>query len=437
MKQQLQNIWQDSDRKEILTKGFSFLTIRTAGLLAGYIFTYLITINYGASVYGLVSLCFSLFIFAGILGRLGTDIHLVKFYSDEKNIGDSGLFYRVLIISFLAASLLGALLYWGQDLFVISLFDKPQLRPYILWTSLAIPFWSATLVCAGVLRARKQNKWFAFLNNPARFAFATLALIVLWAWVDSPINAIKAHFFGVATMALIAFITCIRGFKKFTLNSNWNSWTFIRESMPMMLSSTILVLLGWLDTFVLGIYETDANIGIYNVALKISLLTGFGLQAINSILAPKLAKSHAEGKLQLFNGLIRFSTRINFFSTLVIVVGILVFHRVLLSIFGEEFISGAEVLIILCVGQLINAMSGSIGEIMLMTGRQIAYQNIMLAALVLNIILNFTLIPLYGILGAAIATALSIAIWNITGAIYLKRKVGVESYYNPFSRPLK
>ncbi|NND15980.1 MAG: oligosaccharide flippase family protein [Eudoraea sp.] len=434
MKQQLQNIWNDSDRKEILTKGFSFLTIRTAGLFAGYIFTYLITINYGASVYGLVSLCFSLFIFAGILGRLGTDINLVKFYSDENNRANPGLFYRVLIKSFVAASLLGALLYWGQDLFVVSLFDKPQLRPYILWTALAIPFWSATMVCSGVLRARKQNKWFAFLNNPGRFALATLALIILWAWIDSPVNAIKAHFYGVAAMSVIAFLKCATGFKKVTLSSSWNSWLFIRESLPMMLSSTILVLLGWLDTFVLGIYETDANIGIYNVALKISLLTGFGLQAINSILAPKLAKSHSEGNLNLFKGLIRFSTRINFFSTLIIVVGILIFHRLLLSIFGEEFVSGAEVLIILCVGQLINAMSGSIGEIMLMTGKQIAYQNIMLVALLLNVVLNFTLIPLYGIFGAAIATALSIAFWNLTGAVYLKRKVGVESYYNPFGQ---
>ncbi|RZV58233.1 MAG: flippase, partial [Flavobacteriaceae bacterium] len=88
----------------------------------------------------------------------------------------------------------------------------------------------------------------------------------------------------------------------------------------------------------------------------------------------------------------------------------------------------------LCLGQLINAMSGSIGEIMLMTGRQIPYQNIMLVALILNIVLNFTLIPLYGILGAAVATAISIAFWNISGAVYLKSKIGVESFYNPFSK---
>ena len=432
MKQKIQNIWNDDDRKEILTKGFSFLTIRTVGLFAGYIFTYLITINYGASVFGLVSLCFSLFIFAGILGRLGTDINLVKFYSDENNLGDSGLFLRVLVKSFIAASLLGALLYWGQDLFIITLFDKPQLRPYIIWTALAIPFWTTTMVCAGVLRARRQNRWFAFLNNPGRFTLATIALIILWAWIDSPINAIKAHFFGVVGIALIAFLICISGFKKMTISTSWNSWIFLRESLPMMLSSTILVLLGWLDTFVLGIYQSDANIGIYNVALKISLLTGFGLQAINSILAPKLAKSHAENDSILFKRLIRFSAKINFYSTLVIVVGILVFHRILLSIFGEEFISGAEVLFILCAGQLFNALSGSIGEIMLMTGRQTQYQNIMLITLVLNVILNFTLIPIYGIFGAALSTALSLIFWNIAGALYLKTKLGIESYYNPF-----
>jgi len=79
-------------------------------------------------------------------------------------------------------------------------------------------------------------------------------------------------------------------------------------------------------------------------------------------------------------------------------------------------------------------MSGSVGVIMQMTGHQKVYQNIVLIALILNIVLNFTLIPLYGILGAAIATVVSISSWNIIGAVYLKQKLNIRSYYSPFKK---
>lgn len=402
------------------------------GLLMGYLFTFFVAKYYGAATYGLISLCFSLFLFAGIMGRLGLDVNIVKFYASPTNQNDTGLFYKALIKCFIASSFLAAMLFLLKDYIVLDIFKKPQLDPYIIWTVLAIPLWSCTMLCAGLLRAKKNNKWFAFLNNPGRFTFTVLFFLLLWAIVDSPLNAIRAHFFGVAFLFILSFILAIRSLKSYSLRSEQNSWKFLKEALPMMLSSTILVLLGWLDTFVLGIYETDDMIGIYNVALKIATITSFALQAINSILAPKLASSQDESDQKQFHKLIHFTTRLNFFTTLIIVVMIILLHKWILNIFGPEFISGSYILIILCIGQLINSMSGSVGIIMQMTGHQKAYQNIVLIALVLNIVLNFTLIPKYSILGAAIATVVSISSWNIIGAIYLKRKLNIESYYNPF-----
>lgn len=398
----------------------------------GYLFTFLVAKYYGAATLGLISLCFSIFLFAGIMGRLGLDVNLVRYYSTEANLNDTGLFYKVLLKSFIGSSIIAIIVFLLKDYIIYDIFGKPQLEPYFIWTVLAIPMWSGTLVCAGLLRGRKNNKWFAFLNNPGRFSFTVLFFLILWTIADSPINAIKAHFYGVSTLFVLSFYLSTQSLQKIALGSVQNSWAFLREALPMMLSSTILVLLGWLDTFVLGIYESVDKIGIYNVALKVATLTSFTLQAINSILAPKLASSHNEGNQKQFHKLIHFTTRLNFFSTLVIVSVILIFREWILGIFGADFISGAGILIILCVGQLINSMSGSVGVIMQMTGHQKVYQNIVLIALILNITLNFTLVPIYGILGAAIATVISISSWNIIGAVYLKQKLNIRSYYSPF-----
>ena len=147
----------DKDTSEILSKGFSFLSIRVLGLFAGYLFAFLVARHYGAGVYGLVSLSFSLFLFAGILGRLGTDINLVRYYAVEENWQDKGMFFKILVKAVLVSSLLATALYWSKGVFVESVFDKPELEPYFFWISIAIPPWVVVLLSAGLLRARKNE----------------------------------------------------------------------------------------------------------------------------------------------------------------------------------------------------------------------------------------------------------------------------------------
>src|SRR5690606_871393 len=311
-----------------------------------------------------------------------------------------------------------------------NLFKKPQLEAYMIWTALTIPLWTIILVCAGLFRALKKNTLFAFFNNPGRFLSTLIILLVLFICCkDDLLLAIKAHFYGVLIIAILSIYLALKQFEKISVISNSNSWLFLKEAYPMMLSGAIIVFLGWVDTFVLGIYETDETIGVYNVALKIATLTSFSLQAINSILAPKIAKYYKEGKDREFRKIIKFATNINFLITLVIVVLIIVLHKTLLGMFGREFQSGSLVLLILCMGQLINSLSGSVGVIMQMTGLQKVYQNIVLMALLINVMLNFMLTPKYGATGAAIATVISMAFWNIYGAAYLKKKKNIISYF--------
>lgn len=419
----------DQDQKEIIKKGIFFMGFRGIGILGGYLFTLYITNNYGADLNGLVVLSFSIFMFATIIGRLGIDVNLIKFYSTENNWDENpGLFYRVLLKSFLFSSFLVAILYLSRDFVIINLFEKPQLSPYYFWAILAIPGWVITMLCAGALRARGFNNWFAFFINTGRFLFAFL-LVYFLGWMEmKPINIMVAHFFGIYLLTIIALIVIVKKLKKVSFRSTTNTWVFLKESFPMMLSSTIMIFLGWMDTFILGIYETDESIGIYNVALKLALVTSFSIEAINSSLAPKIANLYLNNLKDKFLNLVKFSTRLNFVLTLFIVSVLVTFNKWFLNLFGEEFEAGTIALIILCSVHLINSSVGSVGIIMQMTGKQKQYQYIAIASLLINLLLNFILIPRYGINGAAIATAISLSVWNITGTIYLKRKENIRTY---------
>lgn len=432
IKNRIQDQFKDSDKKEILSKGFSFLVFSLSGTLAGYLFTLFVARNFGASVNGLIAISFSIFMMATMLGRLGIDINLVKYYSDKNVIrADTGTFFKMLLKALVFSSLIGVFVYFLRELIAIKIFGKEQLIPYLKWISFAIPLWVSTLLCASFFRAIRKNKTYAFLNNAGRFLVTLILAVGLYYFISKDeLITIQAHFYALVCLAVGSFIAVLFYLKPIRIKSDYNSWKFLRESFPMMLSSAILVVLGWIDTFILGIFESDDVVGIYSVSLKIATLTSFGLQAINSILAPKISAAYKQEDMITFKKLIRFSTRLNFLITLLLISVIIIFHRYILEFFGEEFLAGSIILLILCIGQVVNSLSGSVGVILQMTGHQIKFRNFVLIALFTNITLNLIFAPKYGALAIALSTIVSMTLWNVLGAIYLKKKLNIITYYN-------
>jgi O-antigen/teichoic acid export membrane protein len=124
---------------------------------------------------------------------------------------------------------------------------------------------------------------------------------------------------------------------------------------------------------------------------------------------------------------ITLSARLIILLSLPIGIILIFFGKVFLSIYGTDFAIGLSSLRILCIGQLVNASVGSVGLLLIMTGheRDSAW-GIGLGAIA-NVILNFLLIPPWGIDGAAIATSSSMVIWNIILMWFVWKRLGIFS----------
>ena len=425
----LNKLVKNSDQSEILKKGGSFLVFRGGGLLLSFLFTWYITNYYGADTWGLVALGFTIFLFAGIISRMGFDINLVTFYAREENQMDNrGLFLRLLGFSFGISVLVAGGLYLLKPWLVNSIFKKPDLAAVYDYAILAIPLWTVILLCGGLLRAQKRNNWFAFLNNPGRFFFALILLLILTTSSFDYLVPIKAHFYALIILAAIALTVVVLQLRSFTKGEKQSVRKFTFQSLPMMISSSIVVVLGGFDVLVIGAYESEENVAIYNICVKLALLTLLSLQSINSILAPKIVKDYHAGQMDKFSRNIQFSTRLNFVLTSTVVLILLLFNKPLLGLFGETFKTGSTVLIILCLGQMVNAFCGSVGLILQMIGKQRLFSLILSISLVINIVLNLVLVPIHGLMGAAVATVISIAFWNITATLFLRLKMNIRTY---------
>jgi O-antigen/teichoic acid export membrane protein len=205
----------------------------------------------------------------------------------------------------------------------------------------------------------------------------------------------------------------------------------LTESIPLMLTGSVFFILGWTDNIMIGIFRTEAEVGIYDIAFKISSLAAIVLLSINAIQAPVFAELYAKGEMQKLQRHIFKSTRILFYTSFPVTLACIFIPEYLLGIFGDEFKTATLTLSVLAIGNFINSITGSIGILLQMTRRQKRYNQIILVAASITIILNIILIPRYGILGAAIASSTAKILQNVISVAYAKLELGILSFYIP------
>lgn len=438
LKEQIKKYIKDPHTKELVLKSSSFFFIKSFGALAGYLFTLFVARIYGAEVNGLLTISFSVFLIGAILPRLGFDINLVKTFS-SKSLGEAKHAYKKTIsLSLLIALILSGIGYFFKG-FIAEKFNIESTN-YILFGLISIPLWTAVLINTAVLRGMKRIVETSFLKNAGRFLFA-LILFGLCYYVLGFKNQFVpgvVHTIGLFCLSTYSFVLVFKRLAKYkSIGSNFELKAYVKSSLPMLFSASLILFLSWTDTVFLGIFNPTEDVGIYNISLKIATLVGFSLQSLDSILAPKIAKAHSQDDKPTFEKLIKMAVRINFFFALFASLGLILFRNYILGFFGDEFLAGSGVLVILCVGQFVNALCGPTGVVFEMTGNQKIFRNLVFLAFIVNFGLDLVLIQPFGFYGAAISSIVSLSLWNLIGAIIAWRKFKVRIFYWPQFKPTR
>lgn len=202
---------------------------------------------------------------------------------------------------------------------------------------------------------------------------------------------------------------------------------WLKVSPPLLLIAGMHIILKRTDIIMIGAILGPDDAGIYSAASRISNLVVFALMAINAILAPMVSELYHTGRKQELQRIITLAARAIFVFTLMVSIALAVSGKFVLSLFGLEFIIAYVPLLILLCGQIVNALAGSVGLIMTMTGHQNQAGAIVAVSAAVNIMLNALLIPLMGLIGAAISTAFTMVLWNIAMLVYVQRRLGINS----------
>lgn len=203
---------------------------------------------------------------------------------------------------------------------------------------------------------------------------------------------------------------------------------WLQSALPLALIAGMQLINQQTDVLMLGIFGTAEDVGIYRVALQGATLVSFGLTAVGMVTWPYYARLHEKRDMVAFQQVATLSARAMLALALPVALMFILFGEWLLEFtFGSAYIEAYYPLVILACANVINAGFGTVGPLLNMTGHErITARGITIAA-GLNVVLNAALIPPFGMMGAAGATALTLLLWNFILWISVRRVLRIDS----------
>lgn len=171
------------------------------------------------------------------------------------------------------------------------------------------------------------------------------------------------------------------------------------------------VILSRIDMIFLGALAGSAAAGVYRAASALASLIAFGLLAVNVVAAPNFSRLSAEADRGELVRTLALATKLALACALPIIAVMIVFGRdIITAVYGKEFVGAYVPLVILAVGQFVNAATGPVGPLLAMTGQEKWNMVSALTAVVVSVPAYFVLVPPYGAIGAASASTLGLVV---------------------------
>jgi O-antigen/teichoic acid export membrane protein len=268
--------------------------------------------------------------------------------------------------------------------------------------------------------------------------FVVVAVLVFPTGSLTAANAMGLH----ALAAFVAFVVGVLilraarpGEVRAVKTRTYERSAWRQAVLPLAILSGMQLIIQYTDILMLGLFRSADQVGIYRVVIQGGGLVVFGLEAVNMVVAPHFARLHRLGDTATLQRVATAGARASLLTALPVTLAFVLFGEFILrGIFGEAYTAGGTALAIISVGQLVNAGAGSVGFLLNMTGHERdTARGIAIGALA-NVVLNLVLIPHFGMNGAALATAVSMIIWNLLLWYFARRRLGIRTHGLGFGR---
>lgn len=420
---------------EMVRSAFSALIIRILGAASAFALSVSVARLFGVSGSGTFYLIVGILTVLATVSRFGLDNTVVKYVSYSTALVDWSsikVIYKFSIQITLVCSLtISFLLFAFSEQVAHYLFHNPELVTPLKFSSFALPPLAIGLLHAEFLRGLRKIIYSQFIKTGA-VSIGTLCVIYPLAHAYNLNGAFTAYLLA-ATLAMCVSLwqwhTCFTNLSKQTspikANNQPVTEALIFQSAWPMFGVVIagLVVQNGL-TIMLGLWSNVNEIGVFSVSSQITSILIFPLMASVSVLAPKFAALHREGKDSEIRKLAKQSSLILTCFVLPVALLVYLYSHTILALFGNGFTNGTIVLRILIVGVVLNVATGAVAELLVMTGHERAVRKIHFLGAIVVITTGGYLIPHFSSVGAATTSAIGYGLINVLMVLTVRKKLG-------------
>jgi len=419
-----------------------------------YCATFLIQYGFGVGLYGLYALSSSLINLAASVLNLGLDDAMVRYTAIYRSKQRTGSLRGLMIFCTAAAGITGmigalCLLFFTPSLAALWIALKhhqssprsavAQVTPLLQVMVPMIPLMCMQMVWFGGLRGFKAFKW------------RTLTMSILQPLLQILLLLVVLRFFrSITFVALVMLISTI-------FSTALNLYFLFRQITPVaipepeqyesrewltfasfnFLTTIIDTVLDSIDTILLAAFGVpNAQLGEYGAAIRMSTFITMPLLSLNNIFAPTIAELHGKGERQKLESMFKVIVRWSITFSLPIFLIMVLFSPYLLGLTGAGFVAAWPLVIAFSLGAMINAVTGPVGYMLLMTGYQrLSFLN-SIAAVIVNVALGIILTPRYGAMGIAVSTGLAIVVINLLRLLQVRIFLKMHPYRWDVFKPI-
>jgi O-antigen/teichoic acid export membrane protein len=379
---------------------------------------------------------------ASAVSRMGLAEGILRFVSISMGQKDPEKARETIVASVTiaggASTIIGILLFALSHILAIHVFKKPGLEGYLRWFAAALPVFTVFALLVNSIQALKRMDLVVLVRDIFQpVAMMALALGIFF-FHRGPASFLSAHLFSLLLalgVSLYFLGKCDLKFKG--PGFGFRDWrVLLAFSLPIGFSDLANYFFRWSDTFLISYFRTSGEVGVYNAALRTTLLLNVLAASVNALYAPMIADQHHHGRQLEVQVILKTIIRWSLTLAMPIVFSIAFLSREILAIWGPEFQTGARAMGILAAAQLVFLPSCILALTLLMSGKQIAETMNTVIVTAVNISLNLFLVPRYGIIGAASSMLVSQSIVFVLRMTEVRYILNAPSFSAKILKPL-
>ncbi|WP_122082589.1 lipid II flippase MurJ [Vibrio coralliirubri] len=394
--------------KVFIKSGLIALSLKVSGAIIAFLLSIILSRILGGEQIGTYYLALSIATVPLTVAILGFNIITLKNISYSYSTGDcssvAGYYTTSTIIVFLTSFIATFSLYAFSEKIALFVFEDSNLTEplkYIAFSLLPVALFNLN---GHSLQARKEV--FSAMLVMGLLHNLTIIIFVLISRPVSASDMSSYYFLSAIFVLMISFFLWFRE-KNYRICSivsirkyNGCISVFISQILTQLYTQAPLLLIGY--------FHNPIDVAHYAISLKIAMLISFILQAINRVVAPDFSRLYKERKIDELNNILRQSIRLMLVIALPMSLVITIFSKEILYMYGEDFTSAADCLVILALSQLVYVLAGNVNVLLQMTDNSNVVRDSAIISSAVSALLCILLIPDFGIVGASFGTLFSL-----------------------------